>query len=355
MAATDNKNDADKSFFTWSESRLDDFLTTPSERLTEDMKKIDGDIIFLGAGGKMGPTLCLLAKKAVERAGTNSKIIAVSRFTDPFAVKLLKENDIDIISADLLENGVLEQLPDVPNIIYMAGRKFGTSGQEYLTWAMNVWLPSRVAERYKNSKIVVFSTGNVYPQVSVISGGATEQSPVNPVGEYAVSCLGRERMFEYAAHTFGTNIVIYRLNYAVDLRYGVLFDIAEKIQAGIPVSLKMPVFNCIWQGDANEIAIRSLLYADSDIFYLNVTGAETVSVELTAKKLGKLLNKEVLFCDEPFESETAILSNSRKMAQLFGYPSVALETMIKWQAEWIISGGRSLGKSTHFEEKGGKY
>lgn len=337
----------------WNENKLDEFLTTPSERLINDMKKIDGDIIFLGAGGKMGPTLCLLAKRAIEKAGTNSKVIAVSRFTDPYAVKLLEANGIDIISADLLKHGVLEQLPDAANIIYMAGRKFGTSEDEYLTWAMNVWLPSRIAERYKNSRIVVFSTGNIYPQVSVISGGATEDLPPNPVGEYAMSCLGRERMFEYASHTFGTKIAIYRLNYAVDLRYGVLFDIAEKIQSGIPVSLKMPVFNCIWQGDANEVAIRSLLHANSHMFYINVTGSETISVELTAKKLGKLLNKEVMFCDEP--SETAILSNSGKMAELFGYPSVSLETMIKWQAEWIMSGGRSLGKATHFEEKGGKY
>ena len=337
----------------WNETKLDDLLTAPSERLITDMTKIEGDIIFLGAGGKMGPTLCLLAKRAIEKAGTNSKVIAVSRFTDPFAVKLLKENGINIISADLLDKSVLGRLPDVPNVIYMAGRKFGTGGQEYLTWAMNVWIPSRIAERYKNSKIVVFSTGNIYPQVPVISGGAAEDSAPNPVGEYAMSCLGRERMFEYAAYTFGTKIAIYRLNYAVDLRYGVLFDIAEKIQSGIPVSLKMPVFNCIWQGDANEIAIRSLIHADSNIFYLNVTGAETASVETTAKKLGKLLNKEVLFCDNP--SETAILSNSGKMTELFGYPSVALETLIKWQAEWIISGGRSLGKATHFEEKGGKY
>ena len=340
----------------WDENKLDELLTAPSDRLVEDMKKIEGDIIFLGAGGKMGPSLCLLAKNAVEKAGTNSKIIAVSRFTDKFAVNLLKDNGVDIISADLLQDGVLEKLPDAANIIYMAGRKFGTNGQEYLTWAMNTALPCRVAERYKNSRIVVFSTGNIYPQTTAISGGATEDTPPNPVGEYAMSCLGRERMFEYAARTFGTKTTIYRLNYAIDLRYGILFDIAEKIQAGIPVSLKMPAFNCIWQGDANEIAIRSLLYADSDIFYLNVTGSETVSVYLTAKKLGKLLNKTVLFCDEPSEPlNTALLSNSGKMAELFGYPRVSLDKMIKWQAEWILSGGRSLGKATHFEEKEGSF
>jgi len=344
-----------------SESKLNDLLTAPSERLIADIKKIEGDIIVIGAGGKMGPTLCLLTKNAVEKAGTNSKVIAVSRFTDPFAVNLLKENGVDIISGDLLEPRVMEKLPEVPNVIYMAGRKFGTGGQEYLTWAMNTWLPSRVAERYKNSRIVVFSSGNVYPQMPVISGGATEDTPPEPIGEYAMSCLGRERMFEYAAHTFKTKISMFRLNYAVDLRYGVLFDIAEKILAGDPVSLKMPAFNCIWQGDANEAAIRSLIYANSDVFYINVTGPETVSVSLTAKKLGKLLGKEVLFCDEKEPSEssktiiTALLSNSGKMTELFGYPSVSIETLIKWQAEWIISGGRSLGKPTHFEEKKGDY
>ena len=349
----------------WTETKLNELLTTPSERLIADVKKIEGDIIVIGAGGKMGPSLCLLAKKAADKAGAASKVIAVSRFTDPLAVTLLKDGGVDIISTELLESGALEKLPDVPNVIYMAGRKFGTAGQEYLTWAMNSMLPSRVAERYKNSRIVVFSTGNIYPQTSVISGGATEETAPNPVGEYGMSCLGRERMFEYAAHVFGTKIAMFRLNYAVDLRYGVLFDIAEKIQNNTPISLKMPVFNCIWQGDANEIAVRSLIHADSGVFYLNVTGPETISVYTTAKKFAKLLGKEALFCGEHTEQreqreqnpaeDTAGFSNSGKMAELFGYPSVSLETMIKWQAEWIMSGGRSLGKPTHFEEKKGEY
>ena len=337
----------------WTENKLNELLATPSERLVCDMKKIEGDIIVVGAGGKMGPSLCLLAQNAVKQAGTGSRITAVSRFTDPVAVNLLKENGVDMISADLLGHGALERLPDAPNVIYMAGRKFGTTGQEYLTWAMNALLPSRVAERYKNSKIAVFSTGNVYPHCRIDSGGVTEATPANPVGEYGMSCLGRERMFEYAAQAFGTKIAMFRLNYAIDLRYGVLFDIAEKVNAGAPVSLKMPVFNCIWQGDANETAIRSLLHAGSDVFYINASGPETVSVIATAKKFAALLGKEALFCDEP--SETANISDTGKMAALFGYPSTALETMIRWQAEWILSGGRSLGKPTHFEEKKGEY
>ena len=337
----------------WTETKLNELLAEPSERLVGDMKKIEGDITVVGAGGKMGPSLCLLAKNAINRAGSNSKIIAVSRFTDPIAVNLLRERGVETISADLLEPGVLEQLPDTPNVIYMAGRKFGTTGQEYLTWAMNAWLPARVAERYKNSRIVVFSTGNVYPQARIDSGGVTEDTPANPVGEYGMSCLGRERMFEYAARAFGTRVAMFRLNYAVDLRYGVLFDIAEKVNSGVPVSLGMPVFNCIWQGDANEIAIRSLLFANPEVFYINASGPETASVYTTAKKFAKLFGKEALFCGEP--SETAGISNTGKMAALFGYPAIALETMIEWQAEWISSGGRSLGKPTHFEEKKGDY
>lgn len=336
----------------WNEKKLDTLLTTPSRRLAADMKKIEGDIIFLGAGGKMGG-ICALAKKAAEEAGNDLKVIAVSRFTDPEAEAYLKENGVVTISADLLERGVLEKLPDAPNVIFMAGRKFGTNGQEYMTWALNTWLPSRVAERYKNSRIVVFSTGNVYPLSRLSSGGALENTKTAPVGEYAVSCLGRERMFEYAAHMFGTEITMFRLNYAVDLRYGVLFDIAAKVNSKIPVSLGMPVFNCIWQGDACEIAIRSLLYASSEVFYLNVSGPETVSVYSAAKKFGELFGKEALFCDE--SPDTALFSDTGKMAALFGYPAISLETMIRWQAEWIISGGRSLEKPTHFEERKGDY
>ena len=337
----------------WTETKLNELLAAPSARLINDMKKIEGDIIVIGAGGKMGPSLCMLAKNAAAQAGTGAKITAVSRFTDNIAADLLQNNGIEIISADLLEQGALDKLPDAPNVIYMAGRKFGTTGQEYLTWAMNAWLPSKVAERYKNSRVAVFSTGNIYPQSRVDSGGATEDTPADPAGEYGMSCLGRERMFEYAARTFGTKIAMYRLNYAIDLRYGVLFDIAEKVNAGAPVSLKMPVFNCIWQGDANETAIRTLPHAGPDVFYINASGPETVSVYAAARKFAELFNKKALFCDEP--SDTAAISNTGKMAKIFGYPAVSLDTMIEWQAEWILSGGRSLGKPTHFEEKKGEY
>ena len=337
----------------WTEEKLDELLTTPSERLVADMAKIDGDIMILGAGGKMGPTLSILAKNAIKKAGLDKKVIAVSRFSDPIVVQLLKKNDVEMISADLLKPGVLETLPDVENIIFMAGKKFGTDGNEYATWAMNTWLPSRVAERFQKSRIVVFSSGNLYPKVAVGSGGATEETKTEPVGEYCMSCQGRERMFEYAAKTFGTRVAIYRLNYAVDLRYGVLYDMAKNILDGTPIQEVTPSFNCIWQGDANEAAIRLLQYASPDVFCLNVTGPETAGVRETAYKLGKLLGKEPSFAGTP--TDTAYLNNAGKMFKLFGYPSVSLDTLIEWQAQWIKDGGRALGKPTHFEERKGSY
>ena len=337
----------------WTEQKLNDLLTTPSERLIEDIKKIEGDIMVLGAAGKTGPTLFLLTRNAISAAGINKKVIAVSRFSDPIATKLLTDNGVEIVSADLLEDNILDTLPDVENVIYMAGKKFGTDGQESLTWAMNAWLPSRVAARFRNCRITVFSTGNVYPQVEVSSGGADEKTPPAPIGEYAMSSLARERMFEYAAKAYGTKIAIYRLNYAVDLRYGILSDIAHNILSNEPISIATPSFNCIWQGDANEIAIRCLLFASSDVFKLNVTGPEAASVKAVAMKIGSLLGKKPVFKSE--EGTTGFLSNAGKMFQLFGYPSVSLETLIDWQVQWIKDGGRDLGKRTHFEEKKGSY
>jgi len=337
----------------WTEEMLDERLATPSQKLINDMKAIDGDIIILGAGGKMGPTLCLLAKNAINAAKVSKKVIAVSRFTDPIAVKLLKDNDIETISADLLEPGAVNRLPDVKNVIYMAGRKFGTDGQEPLTWAMNAWLPALVAERYKESNIVAFSSGNIYPFMPASSGGVTEDTITEPLGEYAMSCLGRERMFEYGANKYGTPVLLYRLNYAVDLRYGVLYDIASRIMANKPVSISTPCFNCIWQGDANEIAIRALLHTGTPAVKMNVTGPETVSVKYAANMLGQYLGKTPIFEGE--ESERALLSNAALTIETFGYPTVSLAILLKWQAEWIMSGGRSLGKETHFEERKGKF
>ncbi len=337
----------------WTEEQLDMKLTIPTQKLIEDMSKIEGDIMILGAGGKMGPTLALLAKKAIALSAINKRVIAVSRFTDPIATKLLQDNGVETISADLMEAGALAALPEIPNIIYMAGRKFGTDGQEAITWAMNAWLPSMVAERYKKSKIVVFSSGNIYPMMPVYSGGATEETYPAPIGEYGMSCLGRERMFEYGSSHYGTPVFIYRLNYAVDLRYGVFHDIASCLIEKKPINVSTPCFNCIWQGDANELALRALLHTGSPAVKINITGPETVSIRYAALELGKLLGITPEFIGE--EAGHAYLNNASKAIEIFGYPTVSINTMIRWQAEWILDGGRALGKPTHFEERKGKY
>ncbi len=337
----------------WTEAKLDELLTTPSDALVEDMKKIEGDIMVLGAGGKMGPTLCVLAQNAIKKAGIDKKVIAVSRGSDPIATELMKNNGIEVIAMDLLDKEKLYSLPDVKNIIYMAGLKFGTFGNEWKTWAMNSTLPAFVADKFKNSSIVVFSSGNIYPIVPLSSGGCTENDRPIPTGEYAMSTLARERAFEYAANTYGTNVFMYRLNFAVDLRYGVLFDCANKILKGEPISLTTPCFNFIWQGSANEIAIRGLLHANSPATIMNVTGPETVSIKKASIELGKYLGKEPVFEGE--EGQDAYLNDSSLAMETFGYPAVPVKTLIRWQAEYILDGGRTLDKPTHFEERKGAY
>ena len=338
----------------WNEEILNEMLTTPSRALIDDIAKIKGDIMILGAGGKMGGDLSILAARAVKAAGGNNKVYAVSRFTNKAVIDRLSGEGVSIIAADLTEDEALENLPDCENIIFMAGRKFGTAGNEYLTWGMNSWLPCMTAKRFSKSRIVVFSSGNIYPKVPTGSGGATEETTVVPVGEYPMSCLARERAFEFAAKTKGTGVCIMRLNYAIDLRYGVLHDIAQSVLAEEPIHLAaMPSFNCIWQKDANEAALRLLLHTSPDVNIVNVTGPETAGVKTVAQKLAQLLGKEAIFTGE--EAESAYLNNAGKMFGMFGYPSVSLEELIHWQAEWILSGGRSLGAPTHFEERNGKY
>ena len=337
----------------WTEEKLNGMLTEPSDALVEDIAKIKGDIMILGAGGKMGPTLCVLAKNAAKKAGVEKRIIAVSRGTDKIATELMKENGIEVIAADLLDKEKLYGLPDAENVIYMAGKKFGTNGNEWETWAMNSTLPAFVADKFKGSNIVVFSSGNIYPIVSLAEGGCSEEDRPVPVGEYAMSCLARERAFEYAANTFGTNVFIYRLNFAVDLRYGVLYDLAHKILNGEKISLSTPCFNYIWQGSANEIAIRGLLHAESPAKIMNVTGPETVSIKKAALELGSYLGKEPIFEGEC--GADAYLNDASLAMEVFGYPSVSAKTLIRWQAEYILDGGRTLNKPTHFEERKGKY
>lgn len=337
----------------WNEAQLDEILSTPSEAVIEDLTKIEGDIMILGAGGKVGPTLSVMCKRASEKCGKPRKVYAVSRFSDPYVVALLEKEHVETITADLTDDDQIARLPKVPNVIFMAGRKFGTSQNACETWEMNVAVPSMITKHFGAARYVVFSTGNVYPFSPVNQGGCDETVAPNPVGEYGMSSLGRERMFEYAARHYGAKVLIYRLNYAVDLRYGVLYDLAERILAGEPVSVSVPAFNCIWQQYANEVAIRALKLCSENVEYLNVTGMETYPVRDAAVKLAKALGKEVTFEGE--EKDVALLSNAGKCQKLFGNPAYNVEEMIQMQAEWLLSGGRNLGKPTHFEESKGKF
>jgi len=332
---------------------LDDFMCRPSAALIGDIGKIEGDIMVLGAGGKMGPTLCKLAVNAIRKSGISKKIYAVSRFSNNEHVRDLKNHGIEVIKADLLEESQLDRLPQVPNIIYMAGRKFGTSEDQSLTWAMNSYLPGRIADKFKNCRIVAFSTGNVYPFVKVDSGGCREDSPTGPVGIYANSCLGRENVFRYFSKRYETPLLLFRLNYAIDLRYGVLLEIAKTVYEEKPLDITTGYFNVIWQGYANEVAIRSLLHCASPPKILNVTGIETVSAKETALKFGKLFNKNVEFIGTT--RDTALLSNASHCMDLFGKPDVTLDDMIRMIARWVTEEGKTLDKPTHFQEREGNF
>jgi hypothetical protein len=333
--------------------QLEKELLAPSPALIEDMGKIQGDIILLGIGGKMGPSMGKLAVDAVKAAGIQKRIIGVSRFSDPKAKAQLEAVGIETISCDLLNDAELQALPKVENVIYLAGNKFGTTGNESFTWAMNAYLPGRVAEKYKDSKIVAFSSGNVLPFVPVTSGGVSEETTPEPLGEYAQSCLGRERVFEYFSKKNQTPMLIYRLNYAVDFRYGVILEIAKSVRDEKPIDLRTENMNVIWQGDANEIALRSLLHCESPAKMLNVTGPEILSSRWVANQFGKIMGKEPIFVHEP--SGTALLNNASECHRIFGYPRVTIREIIDITAAWISQGGEEFGKPTHFQERGGKF
>lgn len=328
-------------------------LTTPSETLVNDLSKLSGDIMLLGVGGKMGPTLAGLAVNAIREGGLNKKVIGVSRFSSKEAKDELEQAGVETISCDLLDDAALQALPDFDNVIYMAGNKFGTTGREHFTWAMNAYLPGRVAEKYKDSRIVVFSSGNIYPFMKVNSGGADESVAPEPIGEYAQSTLGRERIFEYHSHKNGTPMTMYRLNYAVDMRYGVLLEVAKAVNEGRAIDLTTGYANVIWQGDANSMALRCLNHCSSPPTIMNITGPETLSIRWAAQQFAARLGKPAHFINE--EAEAALLNNASKSHQLFGYPQVSLLQMIDWTAEWLQSGGQTWNKPTHFQERGGKF
>jgi nucleoside-diphosphate-sugar epimerase len=336
-----------------SEAALEEALSAPSHGLLASMRFTPGDIVILGAAGKMGPTLARLARRTIDELGRHDRVVAVSRFSSAKAEESLHAWGVETIRCDLLDRGAVAALPDAPNVIFMAGQKFGTRDAPSSTWAMNVVLPSIAAERYADSRIVAFSTGNVYPLSPVQGGGSRESDPTGPVGEYAMSCLGRERIFEDASARRGTRVAIVRLNYAVDLRYGVLVDIASRVLRGDPIDLRMGHVNVIWQGDANDWALRCLAHASAPPFVVNVTGLETLAVRALAARFGELLDRAPALTGT--ESADALLSNASHAHSLFGPPSVPTPTLLEWVAAWVQSGKPLLGKPTHFEERTGAF
>ena len=336
-----------------NEHELNLALSAPSESLIARMKDLDGDIMILGAGGKVGPSLAVMAKRAADAAGIQRKIYAVSRFTDPYVIAFLRDAGVEMITADLTDEEQIKALPKVKNIIFALGRKFGTGAEACETWQINVGVPARITRHFGDANYVVFSTGNVYPMRTPADGGCDENTAPSPVGEYAMTSLGRERIFEYAAKHYGAKVLLFRLNYAVDLRYGVLYDIAEKIWNGEPVTLHVPAFNCVWQRYVNETAIGSLTLASADVERLNVTGPEQYSTREAAEKLAASLGKSVTFLDD--EGTCGLLSCADRCVSLFGMPDKTVDEMILMQAEWIKSGGRHLDKPTHFQETKGNF
>jgi len=328
-------------------------LLEPSPALLSDIATQEGDIMILGVGGKMGPALAKLTRRALNLVGSERKVIGASRFSEPGLLEELNQLDIETHVVDLLNEDQLDSLPAAKNVLYLAGTKFGTTGKESFTWAMNAYLPGRVAEKYRDSNIVVFSTGNVYPLTPVDAGGATEKLSPEPLGEYAQSCLGRERVFQYFSTKNNTPVFIYRLNYANDVSYGVLLEIAKAVKERKPIDLRMGYVNVIWQGDANEIAIRALNHCSVPAKVVNVTGPETVSIKWLGVQFGNIFGQEPVFINT--EESTALLSNAGVSNDLFGYPKVLLNQMIELIAEWVNQGGKTINKPTHFQERQGKF
>jgi nucleoside-diphosphate-sugar epimerase len=336
-----------------AEVEVDRRLVEPSLADVASAQALKGDLIVLGAGGKMGPTLVRRVRKAIRRAGVEHRVIAVVRKDRDGLARRFASEGIELLEANLMDPASVERLPDAPNVIFMVGRKFGSVGGEPLTWATNTWAAGLTANRYPHSRIVVFSTGNVYPFMPVNSGGANETTPPAPVGEYAQSALARERIFQHFAQVNGTPVLLFRLNYAIDARYGVLLDIAAKVYAGQPVGLAMGYANVIWQGDANSYCFRSLELCKSTAPVLNVTGAEVISVREIALAFGRRWGRTPVF--EGAEAPTALLSNAEKCRQLLGNPGMTVPEMVEIVAQWVESGSTTLGKPTGFERRDGSF
>ena len=331
------------------ESGLEDILSEPTEATRNVLADLSGDVVVLGAGGKMGPTLAMMLRKA----SSNRSIYAVSRFSNKAARTGIERTGIKTVEADLLDESQYSRLPDVENVFFLAGMKFGASGNQPLTWAMNSFVPTLAARHYKDSRIVAFSTGNVYPLVDINSGGASEETDPGPIGEYAQSCLGRERMFEYFSQLHGTPVTIVRLNYANEPRYGIIVDLATKILNDEPIDLSMGAVNLIWQRDANDYIIRAITLAKSPPTILNVAGPDIVAVRRLAEQIAGILDKEPEFVCR--ETETALLSDASYCLSEFGLPSTTLEQMVSMIVKWVASGKKTLNKPTKYDIRDGKF
>jgi nucleoside-diphosphate-sugar epimerase len=335
-----------------TEEQLDDWLSEPTLAVIETLGRLDGDLLLLGVAGKMGPTLARMARRASDAAGVRRRVIGVARFSSGGRDKL-EAQGIQTMGCDLLDEDQVAKLPDAANVVFMAGMKFGTTGCEPTTWAMNSYLPGVVCRKFRRSRIVAFSTGNVYGLTAIAGGGSREEDIPQPVGEYAMSCLGRERVFQHFSRMLGIPMILIRLNYACELRYGVLVDIARRVWAGEPVALGMSHFNTIWQGDANAMALRAFDHPATPPWIVNVTGPEILSTRAVAEEFGRLLGKPVQFAGT--ESTTALLSNARAGLDRLGPPQVPAKVLMEWVADWVARGGSSLGKPTHFESRDGRF
>ncbi|MCY3022466.1 MAG: NAD-dependent epimerase/dehydratase family protein [Planctomycetota bacterium] len=333
--------------------QLEEMLSRPTDAVVDMFRRLEGDIVVLGVAGKVGPSLARMVKRASDAAGTKRRVMGVARFSRADEAAKLEAHGIATIRCDLLDPAQLAGLPDAPNVIYMAGMKFGTTGNESLTWAMNSFLPGMVCQRYRRSRIVAYSTGNVYKMASVVSGGSLETDKLEPLGEYSMSCLGRERVIEYFSRTLKIPTALLRLCYASEMRYGVLVDMAQKVLAGHAVDVTMGCLGLIWQGDANAMALLSFEHVAVPPFVVNLIGPETLSVRQLCMEFGRLLGKEPRFTGT--EAADAGVAGGQLAHRLFGYPRVTVGQIVRWTADWVKRGGESLGKPTHFETRDGNY
>jgi nucleoside-diphosphate-sugar epimerase len=333
--------------------QLEDLLSEPTQQAVEALAGLDGDLLVLGVSGKMGPTLARMARRAFDLAGGQRRVIGVARFATPGAEAQLRAHGVETVACDLLDPDSLARLPDAANVLVMVGMKFGATGQEARTWAVNAFLPGLICQRFRRARLVCFSTGNVYGLTPVALGGSVESDVPAPVGEYAMSCLGRERVYEHFSRTLRIPTALLRLNYAVEMRYGVLVDLARRVQAGSPIDLRMGQFNAVWQADANAAALCAFAHVATPPLVVNVAGPELLSVRRLAEQFAGLFARPALF--EGSEAADALLSNGQLGHRLFGYPRVGVAQLVRWTADWLSRGGETLDRPTHFDVRDGKF